>query len=269
MSSSKVTPTQADDHTPGKVIPAPSSALQKLADSLAACTTALATAERERRAAEAILAEASPAPFDHAAAGSSIAQSRVADLLNGTATADAVQQRLDSDALAVEAQAAAFAKRQAEAQAQAERGGPMIAALRAQALELDRAVRTQLAKLGRDMEASAAKALADAVVAYSTAILEYRAVSWLQQAEQVGSRGKQFDRPEESELVLAVPRELWDCLPPGWAPSGTGNLVRFDRFDLVAAIGERRCVLMEEATRGVYPQAGEGLRRTEQEGGEA
>lgn len=254
---------------PGKAIAVPASALQKLADSLAACMSALATAEGEQRAAAAILAEVPPAPYDHAAGGRAVAEARVSDLLNGGATADGVQQRLDRERAAAEAAAGAFAKRQSDAQAQAERAAPMIAALRAQALELDRAVRAEMAKLGRKMEAGAAQALADAVGAYSTAILEYRAVRWLQQAEQVGERGRQFYPLDENDLILAVPRELWDGMPAGWTPSSTSNLVRYDRFDLAAAIGERRRALMEDATNGAYPKAGALLHRADQAGGES
>lgn len=255
--------------TPGKVISAPPSALQRLADSLAACTSALTTAEREQREAADVLAEAAPAGFDHAAAGSSIAQARVADLLNGSATADAVQQRMDRDRTAVDAAAAAFAKRQADARGQSERAGPMIAALRAQSIELDRATRQELARMGREMEASAAQALAESVIAYSTAIIEYRAILWLQQAEAIGDRGQQFTTLDETDLSMILPDELRDCLPAGWTPSSTSNLVRFDRYDLAGVVGERRRALMEAATSGVYPQAGAGLHRAEQAGGEA
>lgn len=260
------TPPEA---APGNVIAAPASALQKLADSLAACTTALADAEREQREASAILAEAAPAGFDHAAAGRAVAEARVSDLLNGGATADAVQQRMDRERMAAEAAAVAFAKRQADAHAQAERAGPMIAALRAQALELDRAVRQELARLGREMEAAAAQALADAVVAYSVAIVEYRAIRWLQQAEVVGERGRQFTTLGETDLSMIVPDELRECLPAGWTPTSTSNLVRFDRYDLSMVVGDRRRALMEDATNGAYPKAGALLSRADQAGGES
>lgn len=258
------------ESTPGKVIGAPASALQKLADSLAACVAALATAEREQRDAEAILAEAAPAGFDHAAAGQAVAQARVADLLNNSATADAVQQRMDRERSAAEAAAGAFVKRQADARGQAERAGPMIEALRAQALELDRAVRGELARLGREMEAAAAQALADAVAAYSTAFLGYRAVRGLQLVENPGERGRQFISPDEVDLALSVPRELYDCLPEGWRPSSDASLVaRLDRYDLAGGVSDRRRALMEGATAGVYPRAGALLQRAEQAGGEA
>jgi hypothetical protein len=247
----------------GKAISVPASALQKLADSLAACASALTTAEREQREAAGVLAEAAPAGFDHAAAGSSIAQARVADLLNGTATADAVQQRMDRERTAVEAAAADHAKRQADALGLAKRAGPMIAALRAQALELDRAVRRELAGLGRDLEAAAAQALADAVNAYSAALVEYRATVWLQFVERVGDRGKQFDTLVEPDLEMVVPNELHDSLPAGWVPTSTSGLVKRDRYDMAGAVSERRRALMESATGGRYPKAGAGLHRAD------
>lgn len=265
----KVTSIRADDPAPGKAVAVPVSALQKLADSLAACMTALATAEGDQRAAAAILAEVPPAPYDHAAGGRAVAEARVSDLLNGGATADGVQQRCGRERAGAEAAAAAFAKRQADAQAQAERAAPMIAALRAQAIELDRAVRQELTRLGREMEASAAQALADAVVAYSTAIVEYRAIRWLQQAEVVGERGRQFTKLDETDLSMIVPDELRDRLPAGWTPTGTSNLVRFDRYDLAGVVGERRRALMEDATNGAYPKAGALLHRADQAGGES
>lgn len=267
MTSSKITSIRADDSTPGKVIAVPTSALQKLSDSLAACTSALATAQSEQRAAAAILAETAPAGFDYAAAGRSVAQARVSDLLQGGSTADGVQQRRDRERVAAEAAAAAFAKRQADAQAQAERATPMIAALRAQSLELDRAVRQELARLGRDMEAQAAQALADAAVAYSVAVVEYRAICWLQHAEVVGERGRQFATLSESDISIFVPNKLRDCLA-GWTSTSIDNFARFDRFDLAVVVGERRRAIMQEATSGVYPQAGAGLHR-DQAGGES
>lgn len=253
---------------PGKVIPTSPTALQKLADSLASCTSALATAEREQRDASAILSEAAPAAFDHAAAGRSVAEARVSDLLNGGSTADGVQAQIDRDRAAAEAELAAHAKRQADARAQLERAGPMIVALRAQALELDRAVRRELARLGRENHAEAAQALADAVTAYAAALIEFRAVVWLQAAEAVGAGGRQFESLVESTPELTVPAELHDALPPGWAPTSTRDTVRYDRYDLAVAIGERRRALMEAATSGVYPKAGAALHRADQRGGE-
>lgn len=270
MNKTVVTLKPQPESTPGNGTAAPASALRKLADGLAACMSALATAEGEQRAAAAILAEAAPAPFDHAAGGRAVAEARVADMLNGGATADGVQQRCDRERAAAEAAAADFAKRQAVARTQAERAGPMIAAAKAQAVELDRAVRAELARLGRQMEAAAAQALADAVVAYSSAVIEYRAVVWLQQVECVGERGRQFVALDEVDLALSVPNELRDCLPEGWTPSSTGSLAaRFDRYDLAGVIGARRRALMEAATAGVYPKAGAHLHRAEQAGGES
>lgn len=259
----KVTSIRADDPAPGKAIAVPTSALQKLADSLAMCTSALATGESEQRSAAAILAEVPPAGFDHAAGGRAVAAARVSDLLNGTATAAVVQQRMDSERAAVEAAAVAFAKRQADARAQAERAGPMITALHAQALELDRATRHELARLGNEMEAAVAQALADAAVAYSNAIVEYRAALWLQQTEVVGERGKQFTTLVETDLSLFVPNKHRDCLPEGWTPSPIDNLARFDRYDLTVVVGSRCRALMEASTSGVYPQAGAGLHRAD------
>lgn len=248
--------------TPGKVISVPTSALQKLADSLSACTLALATAESEQRDAAAILAEVPPHGFDFAAAGRSVAEARVSDLLNGGTTADGVQQRCDHERVAADAAATAFAKRQADAQAQAERSAPMITALRAQALELDRAVRHELVRLGNEMEAQAAQALTDAIAAYTEAIIHYRAVRWLQLVDVVGERNRQFATHVETDIVIGVPDALIDCLPIGWVPS-PGNLARFDRYDLVGVVNERRLALMETVTSGVYPQAGAGLHRAD------
>jgi hypothetical protein len=246
---------------PGKVIPTRASALRTLADSLAACTAALATAEREQRDAAAILAEAAPAGFDHALAGRLLAEARVSDLLNGGSTVDGVRQRLDREISEIESAAAAFASRQAVARGQAEHAGPMIAALRAQAVELDRATRHELARLGRDMEPAAAQALADAVAEYSRALIEYRATVWLQDAETVGEHGRQFSKLAESDLSMVVPDDLMEGLPAGWVPTSTRNQVRRDRYDLAGAVGERRRALMESATGGVYPKAGAGLHR--------
>lgn len=265
--NSKVTSIRTDD-TPGKVISVPTSALVKLSASLAACTSELTKAESEQRAAEAILAEVPPDGFDHAAAGRSVAEARVSDLLNGGATADSVQQRCDRERVAAEAAATAFAKRQSDAQAQAERSSPMIAALRAQALELDRAVRHELVKLGIEMEAAAAQALTDAITAYTEAIIHYRAVSWLQLVNVVGERNQQFATHVETDILIGVPDALRDCLPIGWTPS-PGKLARFDRYDLAGVVNERRRILMEAATSGLYPQAGAGLRRADQDGSES
>lgn len=255
--------------TPGKVIAAPTSVLKKLAASLAACTSALATAEGEQRDASAILAEVPPGPYDFAAAGRSVAEARVSDLLNGGATADGVQQRLDRERAAAEAATAAFAKRQADAQVQAERAGPMISALYAQSIELDRATRQELARLGREMEASAAQALADALVAYSESIVQYRAICWLQQSDVVGERGRQFATLVETDILIGCPAQIVDSLPTGWVPMSTGNLARYDRYDLAVVIGERRRALMEDATNGAYPKAGDLLHRADQAGGES
>lgn len=263
MTSSKITSIRADDPTPGKVSAVPTSALQKLADSLAACTSALTKAENEQRAAAATLDEVPPAGFDYAAAGRSVAEARVSDLLNGGTTADGVQRRCDSERVEVEAAAAAFVKRQAAAQAQAERATPMIEALRAQALELDRAVRHELVKLGNEMEGAAEQALADAIAAYSEAIIQYRAIVWLQQADVGGERNRQFASLAETDILVGVPDALRDSLPVGWLPMSTGNLARFDRYDLVGVLNERRRALMETATSGVYPQAGAGLHRAD------
>ncbi len=254
---------------PGKVIPASASALRKLADSLAAVMTALAAAEREQRDAEGILAEVPPVPFDHAAAGRAVAEARVADLMSGSATADAVQQRMDRDRAEAAAAADAFAKRQAGAQAQAESAGPMIAALRGQAVELDRALRSGLAQLGQNMEAAAAQAMADAIGAYLDAFVEYKAVRALQQAEVVGNAGRQFVALNESDLSVSCPNEIMDRLPAGWMSAGTRNLLRHDRFDLAGVIGERRRALMEDATNGAYPAAAALLHRADQVEGEA
>lgn len=248
---------------PGKVIAVPTSALQKLANSLAVCMSALATAESERRAAAAILAEVPPAPYDFAAAGRSVAQARVSDLLQNGSTADGVQQRLDLERAAAEAATAAYAKRKAAAQAQAERAVPMIAALHAQALELDRATRHELAKRGHEMEGPAAQALADAAVAYSTAMVEYRAALWLQISEVVGEHGKQFTTLVETDISIFVPNKHRDCLPEGWMPTPTDNFAHFDRYDLAGVVAARRRALMEDATAGVYPQAGAGLHRAD------
>lgn len=253
---------------PGKVIAVPTSALQKLTASLSACASALATAESEQRDAAAILAEVPPPPYDHAAGGQAVAAARVSDLLNGSTTSDGVQQRCDRERVAAEAAATAFAKRQADAQAQAERAAPMIAALRAQALEIDRAVRHELVRMGNEMEAQAAQALADAIVAYSTAIVDYRAVHWLQQAESVGVRGQQFATLTETDILIGCPAQIIDSLPTGWTPS-TGNLARFDKYDLAVVIGERRRAIMEDATLGLYPRAGGALHRADQAGGES
>lgn len=259
--NSKVTSIRTDDPMPGKVIAVPTSALQKLADSLATCTSALATAESEQRVAVAILAEVPPTGFDHAAGGRAVAEARVSDLLNGKSTTEGVQQRIDRERAAAEAATAAFAKRRSDAQAQAERAAPMIAALRAQALELDRAVRHELVRLGNEMEAAAAQVLADAVVAYSTAIVDYRAIHWLQQADVVGGRGRQFATLVETDILIGLPDEIRDSLPTGWTPMSTGNLARFDKYDLAVVVGERRRGLMEAVTGGVYPQAAAGLHR--------
>lgn len=248
----------------GKVIAASDSALQKLADSLAACTSALATAEREQRGAEASLAEASPAGFDHAAAGRAVAEARVADMLSGTATADGVQERCDRERAAAESASAAHAKRQADARVQVERAMPLITALRAQAIALDLAVRREMVRLGREMETAAAQALADAVAEYSRALVEFRATIWLQDAAEVGRHGRQFSVLPEPDVELVLPAEVQGALPAGWVATSTRNLVRRDRYDLAAAIGERRRALMESATNGVYPKAGEGLHRADQ-----
>lgn len=253
----------------GKVIAEPASALQKLADALAACTSALATAERGLRAAEAVLSEAAPAGFDHAAAGRAVAEARVADMLSGTATADGVQERCDRERAAAESASTAYAKRQADARAEVERSGPMIAALRAQAIALDMAVRRELVRLGKEKEAEAAQALGDAVAEYSRALIAFRALKWLQDAESIGGRGRQFAALTEPDLEMIVPTEIWDGLPAGWVPTSTRDLVRRDRYDLAAAVGERRREIMESATSGVYPKAGAQLHRADQIGGES
>lgn len=250
----------------GKVIAAPDSALRKLAESLAACTTALATAERELRAADDVLAEAAPAGFDHVAAARMVAEARVVDLLQGGSTVDGVQDRLDRERVAAEAASAAHAKRQTDAMGQVERAGQMVAVLRAQAQELDRAVRRELAKLGGEMEAAAAQALADAVAEYSRALVEFRAIVWLQHAETVGDGARQFTALSETDLALIVPTELHEGLPAGWEATSTRNMVRRDRYDLAGAVGERRREIMEEVTGGIYPRAGAGLHRVDRAG---
>lgn len=266
MTNSKVTSIRTDDPTPGKAITVPTSALEKLASSLAACTSELAKAENEQRTAAAILAEVPPTGFDFAAAGRSVAEARVSDLLNGGTTADGAQQRCDREQVAAEAAATSFAKRQSDAQAQAERAAPMITALRAQALELDRAVRQELVRLGYELEVPAVRALAAAIDAYSESILQYRAIRWLQQADVVGERNRQFETFVETDILIGLPDVLRESLPIGWTPMSTGDLARFDRYDLVGVLNERRRALMEAATSGLYPQAGAGLHRGGQAG---
>lgn len=262
-SMTSITSTRADDPTPASV-------LQNLAASLATVISALVTAETDQRAAQTVLGETAPAGFDHAAGGRALAEASVRDLLNSGSTADGVQQRLEHERSAAEAAAATFTKRQVGAQAQAMRAGPMIVALRAQAIELDRAVRHELSRLGAKKEAEAEQVLEDRGAEYLLAFVEYRAAVWLQQAEIVGDRGQQFATLPESDFSMSFPDGLRDVLldnlPDVLALGGPSNLVQLDRYVLANVISERRRALMAEATSNVYPRAGEGLHRTAQAG---
>lgn len=243
----------------GKMIPTRASALRKLSDSLAACTAALTAAEREQRDAAAILAEAAPAGFDFAGAGRTIAEARVADLLQGSSTAEGVQQRLDHEKAAAESAAAAYAKRQADARGQAERAGPMVAALRAQALELDRAVRHELVRLGREMEDGATQALNAAIECYITAYVSFRAAIWLQHVGEPGERGRQFSFPREDDIKLVVPDACRSDVPEGWQQSADSGTVTWDRYGIARRVNERVTEVMFENTAGLYPKAGADL----------
>lgn len=247
---------------PGKVIAAPLSALQKLADSLAACTSALATAEREQREAAAILAKAAPAGFDHAAAGRALAEARVSDMLNGSATADGVQQRLDRDRSAAEVAFATHAKRQTDARGQIERVGPMIEALRAQALAIDTAVRRELAAFGVANADEAGEELSRSVIAYLEKFINHRALRWLRSVEGFGDKGRQFWLPEdEMDLRISVPREYLDLLPEGWIHSEVPGGIVFKSYVVKRLVLARGTEIMQAATNGLYPKVGADLPR--------
>jgi hypothetical protein len=133
----------------------------------------------------------------------------------------------------------------------------MVAALEAQAIELDRAIRQELARLGTAMELEAAQGLAAAIDRYSTAFVEYRAAVWLKNVKDVGQRGEQFARPEdEVDVSLNCPYPLLDSLPEGWAPTSLRYVAKMDKFTLARLVDARRREIMELETAGLYPDAG-------------
>jgi hypothetical protein len=247
---------------PGKVIAASPSALQKLADSLAACTAALTTAEREQRDASAILAEACPAGFDHAAAGRALAEARVSDMLNGSATAEGVQQRLDRERATAEAASASHAKRQADARAQVERAGPMLEALRAQAVAIDKALRLQITAFASANAAEAGEELSKSVIAYLEKFINSRALRWLRTVDGYGDKARQFWTPDdEMDLRLSVADDYLDLLPEGWIRSQVPGEVIFKSYVVKRLVLARGTEMMQVATNGLYPKVGADLPR--------
>ncbi len=235
--------------------------LEKLAGALDRVVSEREKTLRAVRSANAILREPSPPGFDHAASGRAIAQARVNDLLAGTAEADGVAAEFDRQRKAADEAHAQHARRHTEARRQLEQAESMLAALTAQAVELDRSLRKELIGIGASEEAAAAKALNEAIEGYITAFVDFRAVIWLQHVGEPGERGRQFSFPREDDITLAVPDACRSDVPEGWQQTADSGVVLWDRYGIARRVNERVTEIMSLSTAGLYPKVGADLVR--------
>ncbi len=264
---SKVTQIRAEESArdvmpgaPNKVVGG-DSMLAKLASTLERVMTERELNVRAVRSANAILREPAPPAFDNEAAGRSVAQARVDDLIKGTSTADAIAADFDKRREAAELAIAAYGRRQAEAQHQLDRANSFVAALTAQALEIDKALRKAFAGFGAERETSSADRLAGAIASYLDAYVEARATAWFAHVEQMGERGKQFSWPRERDVDLVVPEPCRDEIPAGWGVTAQTDVVRYDQYEIERRISARLTEMMRANTGGLYPEVGADLAR--------
>lgn len=262
--TSKVTSIRSDDPMPGKVIAVGIGGGDAM---LAKLAGALSTVMGERsknmgivQAATEILRQPPPSRFSEEESGRAIAQARVDDLMTGGSTADGVAASFDKQRTATEEAIATHERRQAEARQQLATANSFLQALTAQALELDKSVRTAIAALAVDKADEAGEAFSKSVIRYMEEFINYRALRWLRTVQGFGDKQKQFYPPEdEMDLRFSVPREFWDLLPEGWVQSEIPGEAVFKAYQVKRMVQKRGIEIMEKNSDGLYPKVGVDL----------
>lgn len=236
---------------------------------LAKLASALNTVMEERaknlstvNAASEILRQPPPSRFDEEASGRAVAQARVDDLMTGGSTADSVAASFDKQRTATEEAIATHERRQAEARQQLASANSFLQALTAQALELDKSVRTAIAALAVDKADEAGEAFSKSVIRYMEEFINYRALRWLRTVQGFGDKFRQFTPAEdEADLKLSVPKEFLDLLPEGWIQSEIPGGVVYKSFAVKQLVQKRGIEIMEKNSNGLYPKVGADLPR--------
>lgn len=232
--------------------------IEKLAGLLATVVDSLKKSKADAAAAQAILSEENPPAFDDEAAARSVAQARVADLMNGTTTADALDAEQDRKRIEAEKAAAAHVQRQETARKQLADANRLAAALVVQAQEIDSQIRREFASDSAEWEASAEKALALASTRWLEAYVAHKAAGWLRHAEQHGEGRRQFYMPDQFEIVLSVPAPVAEAMPAGYH-LGLGEAIVYSRQEMMALIRERFIKVMSTRSGGLYPRVAANL----------
>lgn len=215
------------------------------------------TKMREADDARAILQDAATV-FDHEAAARLSAQARVADLVNGTSAADGIEAEFEQKRLTTEKANAALGQRQARAGKQLEDASRLVQALTTQAVEIDSAIRSELAAASCELEADAEQALAELAAKFLKAYVNYKATVWLRFTERPGEGRKQFVFPDQYEVTLSVPPSVVGELPGGHH-QGFGEAIIYAGFEVRRFINDRVREIMGEQSGGLYPRIGAGL----------
>lgn len=263
---SKVTSIRTDDPAPGKVIAVGigggDAMLAKLASTLSTVMGERSKNLNIVHSATEILRQPPPSRFDDQASGRAIAQARVDDLMTGGSTADGVAASFDKQRTATEEAIAMHERRQAEARQQLATANSFLQALTAQALELDKAVRTAIAALAVDKADEAGEAFSKSVIRYMEEFINYRALRWLRTVQGFGDKFKQFTpADDEMDLRLAVPEKFLDLLPEGWAHSEIPGEVTYKPYKVKQMVQKRGIEIMEKNSNGLYPEVGADLPR--------
>lgn len=213
---------------------------------------------RAVEAAQAVLSETPPAPFDHEAAAQALARAQVADVMSGKSTAEAVAAETERQRKAAEKTFAAHEQRHAKARQQFDDASRLVQALTVQALEVDSAIRREIVAWAAEREEAAAQTLAESAARFMGDYFAYKALTWMRDAENRGERGKQFDFKDENDTSIAVPEAARGLLP-GDFHSGTGETIIYRRYELQRLISDRVHGILASQSHGLYPQISASL----------
>jgi hypothetical protein len=214
---------------------------------------------REVGNAQAILHKAPPVEFDHEAAARAVAQARVVDLMNGSASADKIAAEFEQQRLQADNAAAAHDREQTEARKVLADSNRLVQALTIQAAEIDSAIRRELAAAAVVAEADALQRLTDSAAAFFNAYVDYKALNCIEHAETRGDGRHQFLFPKlNTDVHLSAPPAVLVALPKGCA-RGYGEEVVYSRYDMQRLIDARVIELMGDQSGGLYPRVGSWL----------
>lgn len=210
--------------------------------------------------ARAILREEPPTAFDHEAAARAVAQARVADLMNGGSSADAIAEEFEQTRLATDKATAAHEQRQAKARKQFEDASRLVQALTTQAQEIDAAIRREFASASQEWEMDAEQVLAESAAKFVMDYINAQATACIRFAESPGAGRKQFSFPSQRDMTLSVPESVWSVLPTGLKRGAIGSSVVYDRYEVERLVNARVTQIMGEQSSGLYPRIAASLR---------